>query len=119
MGSPNQITGRVIIKRDGEVLDTIEGASLDPGGVTRTPVPLDNGKIKHRVAVRHASIKGTIVDDAQAKWLDTLKDTDVVIIFETDTGAAYKLAPATSTGETEMQNGEAPVEWFGEAVKPI
>lgn len=114
-----QFTGRVIIKEDGKTHKTISGASLDPGGVTRTPVPLDNGEVGYTEAVRQSMVEATIVDDADAAWYDALKGTNVVLIFETDTGVSWKIAPATSTGEAKMSEGKAPVAWFGPPAKKL
>lgn len=110
-----QITGKAIIRVDGQQWRTEDGATLDVGGVKRTP-KVGGGSV-------YGYSEETAPPELECKVYHT-KDTDVTAInkitnatvtFESDTGDAYVLREAfvLEPGKLEAKDGAIAVKMSG------
>ena len=116
-----QLTGRATITWNGRSLDTKNGASLDPGGITRESQTGDQS-IHFTEKLRPAMVK------CEANWtgdlsLVELNDIrDATIQFQCDTGAVYVIRQAWRTGEMEAkaaQDGGIPLTFEGPEAEEV
>lgn len=106
----SQVTGRVYIKVNGNLLETKEGAKLSNiSGVERTEVVGNDvyGYVEKAVA---PTIECTIVDKASLKIKDIAAITDATCTFETDTGKTYIVRNAWCASAPSLTGGEGDVE---------
>lgn len=97
-----QLTGRATITWNGQTLDTKNGASLDPGGITRETQTGDQS-IHFSEALRPAMVKCEVnwTPDLSLRALNDIRDA--TIQFSCDTGALYVIRQAWRTGELEAK----------------
>lgn len=102
----HQITGKAIIRVDGEEWSTEDGAKLNPGGVTRE-AKVGGGKVrgfaeKTKAPELECSVYHTRNTDLTA--INAINDATVV--YESDTGDRYVLRNAfvTEQGELDAEN---------------
>ena len=89
-----QVTGKAIIRVDGKELRTLDGATLNPGGVNREAMK-GGGKV-------HGYKEEDVEPTVECKIAHTADDslsalgaiTDATVIFETDTGKQFILRSA-------------------------
>ena len=102
-----QITGKAVIRVDGEEWRTEDGAKLNPGGVTRE-AKVGGGKV-------HGFAEKTKEPELECGVYQT-RDTDLTaindirdatVVYESDTGDRYVLRSAfvTEQGELDAENG--------------
>jgi len=90
----SQVTGKAIIRVDGEELRSLDGATLNPGGQSREAVK-GGGKIH---GYKESDMEPTVeckiahTKDVSLKKLGAI--TDATVIFETDTGKRFVLRNA-------------------------
>jgi len=108
-----QATGRVTIKVDGEVLRSREGASLQTGGIVRTPLTTDQGKVYYTETTQPSEITATLIHTADTDVVGFRSKRDVTVSFETDTGAGWAVANAFVTEVGEISGGEFTVSLAG------
>jgi hypothetical protein len=104
-----QVTGTVILRRNGEVLRSKEGAELTLGGKERTLIK-GHSVYGYSEKVAEGMIKCTIAHvggDDIIGWSNTVDGT---LEFETDTGDTYLLANAVCTNVVTLKGGEGDVE---------
>ena len=106
-----QITGKAIIKVDGNQWRTTDGCKLHPGGVERE-AKVGGGKVqgyseKSKAPELDASVYHTKDTDLTA----TNAIKDATVLFECDTGDRYLLKSAfvTSQEALDSENGTVPV----------
>ncbi|MDB5432428.1 MAG: hypothetical protein JWP35_3544 [Caulobacter sp.] len=85
----NKLFGRARITVDGRLFETAKGASLDIGGVKRSPVEgsLKGGKFTEAVA--DSTLECDILVDAKTSLSDIGAIDDATINFTCDTGQTY------------------------------
>lgn len=104
-----QVTGRVTIRANGEVLLTQRGAKANLGGVERTGVTGDQSVAGFTEETAVPFIECTQIHRADTN-LEALKDlTDATVMFETDTGKSYVLQNAWLATPLELTGGEGEV----------
>lgn len=108
-----QATGRVTIKIDGDVLRSKEGASINTGGIVRTPLQTDSGDVFYTEATQPSEIIATLVHTADDDVVGLRSKRDVTVSFETDTGAGWSVANAFVTEVGEISAGEYSVTLAG------
>jgi len=86
--------GRATISYNGKRLRSKAGASLNLGGVGRTPDPLDDGSVGYVEATVAPELTCTIplTQDLAVEELQNLVDANIV--FESDTGKSWVLREA-------------------------
>ncbi|WP_027366935.1 phage tail tube protein [Desulfocurvibacter africanus] len=100
-----QVTGKAVIRVDGQELRTLPGATLDTGGVTRKPIT-GGGKVhgyqeEDKAPELDCQIART--KDLDVKWLGSL--VNATVMFEEDIGEKHLLREAF-TMETPVINSQ-------------
>ena len=108
-----QATGRVTIKVNGDVLRSKNGASLQTGGIIRTAITTDQGKVYYTEDTQPSEITATLVDTQADDVVGLRSHRDVTVSFETDTGAGWAVANAFVTEVGEIATGEYTVTLAG------
>lgn len=106
-----KVMGKALIKANGRVLDTLPGASLDIGGVTRETVTGDNRVIGQKSTPRPSKIEFEIAVTRQTRLADIARWEDVVVTVEADTGQTWVVPSAWTTEPptTTTSDGKAKV----------
>lgn len=104
------VTGIVFVKVDGTLLRSKEGASIDMGGKTRTPV------IGYKVygpaeKVAPAVVTFTLAHMAGDDLLGLAAKIDSTVEFSTDTGDSYIVSDGFCTKTPVLTGGEGDVEF--------
>lgn len=96
-----QITGKAFIRVDGAELETLEGATFNPGGMSREPV---NGYAAYgyKESVVNPLVTCSIAhtSDISLKELEAI--VDATVIFETDTGKRFIMRESWVTEPPEL-----------------
>lgn len=116
-----QITGKAIIKVDGNQWRATDGCKLHPGGVERE-AKVGGGRVhgyseKTKAPELEASVYHTRDTDLTA--INAIKDATV--IFESDTGDRYVLRAAfvTEQGSLDAENGTVDVKMSAEGCERL
>ena len=116
-----QITGKAIIKVDGNQWRTTDGCKLHPGGVERE-AKVGGGNVhgfteKTKAPELDATVYHT--GDTDLTAINAIKDATV--IFECDTGNKYLLKSAfvTSQEALDSENGTVSVKMSAHACEPL
>jgi hypothetical protein len=96
-----QALGRVIIRVDGQIIDSMPGAKLTIGGVKRKPV-LTGYNVHYAEEMEAATIECE-VPLTSGMTLDVFRDmTSSVVIFEADTGQTWVIPDAFNEDNPQM-----------------
>lgn len=109
----SQATGRVTIKVNGDVFRSRNGASLQTGGITRTALTTDQGKVYFTEDTQPSEIVATLVHTQADDVVGLRSLRDVTASFETDTGAGWAIANAFVTEVSPIASGEYTVTLMG------
>lgn len=105
-----QITGKAVIRVDGKELRTLDGATLNPGGVSREAMK-GGGKVhgfKETDVEPTMECKVAHTADLSLKELGDI--TNATVIFECDTGRRYVLREAWTTEPPALDAGAGSVD---------
>ena len=105
MAGNNQIVGMAKISLGAlGIMATEHGATLDPGGIKRTPKPADDGKVYFTAETGTPMLECKVMAtaDVNAKLLNFDSAT---VTFETDTGQTYLLVNAFTTDPAPLDAG--------------
>ena len=108
-----QATGRVTIKVNGDVLRSRNGASLQTGGIIRSELTTDQGKVYYTEDTQPSEVTATLVHTQADDVVGLRSLRDVTVSFETDTGAGWAIANAFVTEVGEIASGEYSVTLMG------
>ncbi|MCY1292015.1 Phage tail tube protein [compost metagenome] len=101
-----QMFGKAYVRVDGETLRTLPGASLDAGGMERSPVKGSQEVYGFSEAVLESTIECEIAiaagDDPVALHN---RITNATVTFECDTGQTYMVRQAFSATPPKMTEG--------------
>ncbi len=116
MASKNQITGRATITVDGKRFKSDSGATLNPGGASRSSV-VGGGEVhgfqEEDVA---PSMECSLFHNAELS-LRALSDiTSATVLFETDTGKQFMLREAWTTEPATLNSKDGTVPLKMEAI---
>lgn len=100
-----QRLGRVFIKVNGQLLESMPGASLDIGGVNRNVVK-GNTVQGFAEEVHESMIECEVSVDKNSRPHDWAKWADVSLTFECDTGQCFIVRNAFLTEPPKMTGGE-------------
>ncbi len=84
-----KLMGRVTIRAAGQVLKTNAGATLDPGGVIRTPRPGDNDADGFTESLGNSTIECNVQMREGTSIASLQAIADGTFTFECDTGQTY------------------------------
>ncbi len=114
-----KILGRAFVRYDGKGLPTLPGAKLNPGGVERTPVPLESGEVRYTEKLVHAEIEVEVAIGADTDIIALNQITEATVTFEADTGQRYIMRNGFSMGPVAIAagDGKGTLKFAGEAVK--
>lgn len=97
--------GKVFIKLDGELLESMGGATLDLGGVERPAVEGDNDVLGYYEKPKASKCDCKIALGPNTS-LGKIKDiTDATLTFECDTGQTYIVRNAWVSETLELSSG--------------
>lgn len=108
--------GIVFIKVDGALLESLPGASIDIGGVTRTPVVGGNQVLGFSEALKESTVECEISVGVGTSVANLGKIADALITFECDTGQVYNVAHAAlaEPPKVSADGGKVPLKFFGQ-----
>ncbi len=92
-----KVMGKALIKANGQTLDTMPGATLDPGGLTRETVTGDNRVLGHKSTPRPSKIEFEIAIGPRTSLAEINRWEDVVVTVEADTGQTWVVPSAWTT----------------------
>ena len=105
----SKLAGIARIKVNGELLQSLPGASLDLGGFERE-LKSGHAVYGHTEKVMPAMVTCTIVW-ANATPIEDLRNAvDSTITFEADNGITYKISNAVCTKTVKVKDGDGEVE---------
>ncbi len=102
----NKIYGRVKITVAGMLLNTVRGASLDPGGIKRTPVTGSNSADGYSEELVPSKLECEVLVDASVSLVALGALVGVTALVQFDTGQTYLMAGAYTTDPVPATEGE-------------
>lgn len=102
----SQRFGKAFIKLGSDLLESMPGAKLDLGGVTRSPVNGSNKHLGFSEAVKEGMLECEISVGKDTKIEELAKTTNATVIFECDTGQKYMVREAFLTEPPVMTEGD-------------
>lgn len=84
-----KLFGLATIRTDGQYLETFEGASMDPGGIKRTPRPGARNAGTFTESIEPSKVECEVQFGEGVSIASIQAISDGVITFETDTGQTY------------------------------
>lgn len=114
-----KVLGRAFVRENGKALPTLPGAKLNPGGVERTPITLEDGTVVYTEKMVHAEIEVEVAINGESDIIAMNKVTEATITFEADTGQRFIMRNGFNTGPVNLSAGEGKgtLKFAGEAVK--
>ena len=105
----NKITGRVTLQVNGKNLLSKRGATLDYGGVKRTPIMGSNQVNGYSEEIMAPTVNCTISHTAATSLAELANYVDETLIFQTDVGRVYVLSQAFLTEPPKLAENEGDV----------
>lgn len=108
--------GKAYIKADGDLLETLPGAKIDIGGVTRTVVKGNNKILGYSEQPKEATVECEIAIGPQTSLARLQAMSNVSITFEGDTGQTWTVKNAFLTEPpvaTDGEGGKVPLKFAG------
>lgn len=108
--------GKAFIKVDGALLESMPGASLDVGGVTRNTVLGGNAVLGFAEAPKQAVLQCQIAVGAGTSLADLRAIKSATVTFECDTGQTYVIRNAWLVNPpvaTDGEGGAVPLQFEG------
>lgn len=102
----NRLFGRATIKADGDELETFKGATIDPGGVTRTSQNGSRRTLGYTEETRNSKVECEFAVRAGTSIAQIQNMVDATITFRCDTGQTYVISGGWCTGEVTLTEGE-------------
>lgn len=103
-----QVTGIATIRVDGREIPTEKGATLNPGGVNRTPRMAGKRVFFNEEPVA-PTLQCTVLHTKDVDLIELGAIWDATILVECDNGQDYLLTGAFVTETTELNTGEGQV----------
>jgi hypothetical protein len=101
-----QRIGKVFIKMDGNLLESMPGAKLTLGGVDRKTIKGSNTILGFAEAPAESQVECEIAGGTNTK-LDTFRNaTNVTLTFVPDVGPSYLVSNAWNDGAISVSDGE-------------
>lgn len=112
----SQITGRALIKINGNLQKSRPGATIRLGGFSRATQNGDDSVHGYSEAIVSPRIEATFSHDKNTNMTELDNLTDASIIFETDSGKTYIMSEAWRSddpGTLSTQDGSIPYVFEG------
>lgn len=93
----NRVMGRAQVKANGSMLDTMPGASLDIGGVSRKTVTGGSKVLGFQEEPKPSKLEVEIAVKAGTSLAEIARWDDITATFEADTGQTYVISNAWVT----------------------
>lgn len=106
----SQRTGKIRIKTDGKILDSLPGAKINLGGEERTPVVGSNAVLGFSAKPKESMVECQVSLGKGQKLEDFRKITDATLTAETDTGQMYVIAHAFLTEPPSLTDDQGKVD---------
>lgn len=122
MANKNQVIGRARVRVNGAIVETAGDTTLDPGGVTREPVPGDYEAGAFRVSqIRPSKLDVSILAKGSfsaAAW-GAMEDDTITVEF--DNGRSFIMRDAYSEGAPPLttSDGKAKAVAYGKPAEEI
>jgi len=113
--------GKATIKADGQVLESMPGSTLDPGGKTRTPVSSDHSHGYHETP-KPSSLECEIKMTKDTSLAELAAITDATLSFDCDTGQSYVIRKAWLVEPpilTSGDNGTVKLQFAGDPADEV
>ena len=114
--------GKAYIKADGDLLETLPGAKMDIGGVTRSVVKGNNKILGYSEQPKESMIECEIAVGPQTSLARLAALADVTITFEADTGQTWVSKNAFLTEPpvaTDGEGGKVPLKFAGQPAEEM
>lgn len=114
--------GRAFIKVDGELLNTASGAKLKLGGIKRTPVVGEDGKVRFTEAVEASELEADVLLVAGFSLQKLREAKDATVTYEADTGQVYVCRHAFTTEVLQVaagSEGKVPLKMAGDPAQEM
>lgn len=112
-----QLTGKATIRVDGDVIETENGATLNPGGVNRSP-EAHGGRTYYSEEEVAPQLECNVLHgkDTDIVYLSSI--TGATVIFEADTGQRFIMRQAFTTEPVALDasNGRSALKMSGEKI---
>ena len=117
-----QRLGKAYIKTNGELLETMPGASIDIGGVERKPVVGDSTVLGYAENVKESMIECEVAVGPGTSLTKLGAIKDATVTFECDTGQTYVVRDAFVTETikaTAAEGGKVPLKIAGQPAEEL
>jgi hypothetical protein len=108
----SQVTNKVLIFLNGQLVESKNGATLNTGGTTREAVVSDNQVVGPAESIEAPSVEATFIHTADVD-IDNLNRFHGTLTYQMDTGVTYVLQEAWSKGNAKHSKGEITVTFEG------
>jgi hypothetical protein len=117
-----QRLGRAYIKVDGDMLESMPGAKVDVGGVSRSVVLGNNKVLGFAEKPKEAMVECEVAVGPATSLLKLAAIADATITFECDTGQTYVIKNAFLTEPpvaTDGDGGKVPLKFAGDPAEEM
>lgn len=114
--------GKAFIKANGELLETLPGAKIDIGGVTRSPIKGNNSIHGYSEQPKEATVECEISVAPGTSLKKYAALVDATITFECDTGQTFVVRDAFLTEPpvaTDGDGGKVPLKFAGQPAEEM
>jgi hypothetical protein len=101
-----KLLGRATISADGRIFDTFKGATLDTGGVKRTPQPGANSSDGYTEELTPSKLEADVQMDGTVSIDEIKAMVGVTVQFQADTGQTYIVNGAYSAEPPVLTEGD-------------
>lgn len=109
-----KVTGIVYVKVDGELMRSEKGASLDVGGMKRTPIMAAGVLVGYQEEAVPSEVEFKVAHTSSTKIRDMSDWVDKTLKFETDTGVHFLITNAFTADPVKLADGWATVKMQGD-----
>lgn len=99
-----QTTGRATIRIDGKIIESENGATLNPGGVNRDP-KAHGGSVYYSEEDVAPTLECTVIHTKDTDIIFLSDITGATVMFEADTGQQFMLRQAFTTEPVAVDSG--------------
>ncbi|WP_300657528.1 phage tail tube protein [Pseudomonas sp.] len=110
--------GRAIITYNGKRLRSKPGATLNLGGTSRTPDPLDDGSVGYAESTAAPELTCAVPLTADLSVQELRDLTDANVVFESDTGKSWVIRDAF-TVDTVSVGADVTLKFSGQPAEEL
>lgn len=99
-------------------VESLPGGSFDPGGINRSPIVTENGRVHHDEETAPAAISFQVPNIPG--YLDQMRDIkDVNLNVQDDNGQSWIVTDAFTTTPSKLSGGQISVEMNGNPAEKV